>query len=348
MLSSPWGARRRWLARRAAAILMVTIALMSCGQSQPLTVPTEAAAPTGVMGGAGTPTHEATPPPTRAAARPATPAPASPPATSASPPAARIGAPVAATSRQGDLVIRLQLAKATFLAGEGGEAVASVRNAGTAPVSISGGCYSWAGVALLDEQGHQPPPWPWGQRFGLSCPGTSVAIAPGQEASTTVHFQVPPPDQAAHHRYTLQASVRAGGGSTWRDLRGAPLALAVTPPTPAQYLRATLVADRTGWRLTVTDQRGQAPPGPKWGVFEAWTPPGGYLTFQLLRDTPDGRWAGNWGGPVSSQMPITVRAWLAVPGYVTAAVTQTIPPAATPAASPLTSSDPCGAVMLAP
>ena len=105
-----------------------------------------------------------------------------------------------------------------------------------------------------------------------------------------------------------------------------PLAVTVTVPTPAQHLRAILLADRAGWRLTATDQAGQTPPTPNWGFIEAAAQH--TESFGQISESADGCWAGGWGDAFrdDADVPIKLRIWLAVPGYVLVAVAQDIPP----------------------
>jgi len=106
--------------------------------------------------------------------------------------------------------------------------------------------------------------------------------------------------------------------------RGSCLPLEVTPPGPVQQLQARLQADRDGWRLRVTDATGQAPPGPLWGELEAASP--NAATVRPLQDSADGTWSAAWDEHIrQGDGQIIVRAWVAAPGYVTAAVTQTVP-----------------------
>lgn len=97
-------------------------------------------------------------------------------------------------------------------------------------------------------------------------------------------------------------------------------------------------ADRAGWRLAVTDAQRRAPPTPRWGVVESSWQGCSHYTFQLLQDAPDAHWAGSYAGAFDrgSGAPITVRAWLAAPGYVTATATVIVPPVpgATPPPTP--------------
>jgi hypothetical protein len=86
---------------------------------------------------------------------------------------------------------------------------------------------------------------------------------------------------------------------------------------------AQLQADRNGWRLQVTDGAGDVPPGPLWGQLEAAS--SNAATARPLRDNADSIWSAAWDEHIrQGDGQIIVRAWVAAPGYVTAAVTQTV------------------------
>ena len=82
------------------------------------------------------------------------------------------------------------------------------------------------------------------------------------------------------------------------------------------------MVDQVGWRVRVTDAAGRVPAGPAWGKFEMASPNSyGYISLQ---QSVTGLWAGAWED--SGQSPSSqVRAWVAALGYVTAAITQTMP-----------------------
>ena len=244
-------------------------------------------------------------------------------------PAATPGTPTAAIGRQGDVVLELRVDKATFLAGEGGPGVVVARNVGTVPVLLLDGC-GWATILLLDEQGQfaGQPEW---STWAMSCPMTMRPLPPGAEARATVWFQVP--RDAAGRHYTLQAKTELGapsspGGSTStsQPFLTPPLQLTVAAPLPEHFLHATLEADRAGWRFVVADPLGRVPTAPHWMVIEAGIPGPSHRNW--LADAPDGCWAGGWGEMFRDrpELPIVARAWLATPGYVVAAATQTAAP----------------------
>ena len=231
--------------------------------------------------------------------------------------------PIVSTARHGDLSIRLSLPTATFLAGEAGRAAVAVRNDGPEAVGVAGSHrVRWVGLAVRDERGEAPPPWPWAG-FASALP-TLPTVAPGRELSAVHPFQVPPEDQAAGHTYALRAEVRvipltARGGPTnqWAVLQTEPLPLRVLPPPPDRRLRLDLAAGRAGWWLRATDARVHPPPGPLWGRLQASAHRLG--TGMPLPDSADGRWSRPWDDyMLASDGDIRVRAWVAAVGYVTA------------------------------
>jgi hypothetical protein len=227
--------------------------------------------------------------------------------------------------------LQARLPKDTYLAGEGGQAEVILHNDGPETVFICGGLTLF-GLALLDERGHGPAPWPWSP---MSLPMTSFPqkLDPGQVITETLNFQVPPVEQATGHTYVLWAVTRFsrpspdrpdGPDNLWLHLETGPIPLQVTPPGPAQQLMAQLQADRDGWRLQVTDGAGGVPSGPLWGQLEA-TSPNAAMGGLPLRDSADGTWSAAWDEHMrQGDGQIIVRAWVAAPGYVTAAVTQTV------------------------
>ena len=243
------------------------------------------------------------------------------------------GQPSIATTQRDGLSFQLRLPKDTYLAGEGGQAEAILRNEGPETVFVRGDGENLFLPVLLDEQGHEPVPWPWSPMVLPGIPYEPRRLEPGQVITDTLNFQVPPAEQAVGHTYVLWAETHFcrpapdslhGGDNLWLHLETGPISLQVTPPDSSQQLVAELEVDRDGWLLWVTDTAGRVPPGPLWGFHEI-------VSFDTaatgpLRDSAGGMWSGAWGERVSqSDSQISMRAWVAAPGYVTAAITQTVP-----------------------
>ena len=249
----------------------------------------------------------------------------------AGPPIIQTGQPAIAIAQRDGLSFEVRLPKDTYLAGEGGQAEITVRNDSTETVFFQN-----VDLVLLDERGHEPNPWPWSpmavlgryRGFGLG------KIAAGEELTTTLHFQIPPAEQAAGHVYTFWVETSfshalpgypEGWDNIWLRFETGPIPLQVTVPDVSQQLTAELQIDRTGWQLRVIDAAGQTPPGPWWGEIEA-TFPNGAMAGPLQEST-DGAWSGMWGDDriTQSDGPIIMRAWIAAPGYVTGAAIQAVP-----------------------
>jgi hypothetical protein len=238
--------------------------------------------------------------------------------------------PGISNARQGDLLLELRTDKTAFVAGEAGRSTVTARNLGNTPVRLGGSCGRVAYIEVLDGAGKPVmPPW---SALAMDCPFFERTIAPGEALSTTLWFAIPPADGTTTGPYTVQAQVAPdvtapGSATTQRSpLLTPPLAVTVTDPLPAQHLRATLLADRAGWRLTATDQDGRIPPTPNWGYIVTTAPH--TESWGQLDEADDGCWAGSWGDAFRDDAgsPIKVRIWLAVPGFVLAAITQDVPP----------------------
>jgi len=250
----------------------------------------------------------------------------------AGPATVQTGQPTSATTQRDGLSFQVRLPKDTYLDGEGGQAEVTLRNDGPETVFITGSGPHPFWPVLLDERGHEPDPWPWPPMI-LPGPPYLRELAPGQAVSETLTFQVPPAEQAAGHTYVLWVETRFshpqpdypdGPDNLWLHLETGPIPLQVTPPGPAQRLVADLQADRGGWRLRVTDANGQVPPGPLWGFQE--TASSHLASAGPLRDSPDAIWSAVWHEHEwDDEREICLRAWVAAPGYVTAAVTETVP-----------------------
>ncbi len=240
------------------------------------------------------------------------------------------GQPASVSVQRGGLTFELRLPKDTYLAGEGGQAEVRVTNNGAEAIFIRD-----ASSALLDAQGDEPQPWPWEaiQLLGIRGLGWGT-LTPGQTLTRTLKFQLPPLEQMVGKSYQLGAAL-----DFYRTSLASPQApdevylraetglipLHVIAPTAAQQLTASLEIDENSWRLHVVDADGRTPPGPLWGSIEAGYPDG--AMSGPLQDNTDGQWSGQWGRSFAmpGQAHIFVRAWIAAPGYVTAAVTQTLP-----------------------
>ena len=304
----------------------------------PAPTPTPPAPPTGiptpVPAGTATPVTPASAYATQDAARQATivaRATASPFPT-AGPVTVQTGQPASANTRRDGLSLRACLPKDTYLAGESGQVEITMSNDGLETVFVRGFGLHLFRPVLLDEQGHEPEVWPWSPMLMLGPPNVRE-LAPGQVISETLAFQIPPTEQATGHTYVLWAETRfsrpapdspQGPDNLWLHLETGAIPLQVIPPDPAQQLQAQLQADQDGWRLQVTDGAGRVPPGPLWGQLEAVSP--NSALAMPLRNSPDGTWSGGWDMHMrQGDGQIAVRAWVAVPGYVTTAVTQTVP-----------------------
>ncbi len=241
------------------------------------------------------------------------------------------GQPSLTTARRGGLSVEVRLSRGSYLAGEGGQAEVTLRNDGPELVFVTGGRDSLFTAVLLDEQGQEPDPWPWPP---VSMPGMPrlAELGPGQTLTETVIFQVPPFEASVAPSFTLWLETRfsraspanqAGPDNVWLRLEAGPIPVQLHAPTADQWLQATLNADHSGWNLRVTNAAGQVPVGPLSGALEAAT--FSSLHARPLRESAAGTWSATWDQDSYSEGQITVRAWVAAPGYVTAAVTQTVP-----------------------
>ncbi len=237
------------------------------------------------------------------------------------------------TARRDGLSFELALPKDTYAAAEGGQARVTFRNESAEVLFVQGDGRRVAPLALLDEQGHEPLPYPW---MEVTFPSIAIAerkLAPGEVFSETIDFQLPPSEQIGNHYFVLWAQTHvARAAPDWKDIPDnvwlrfevGPVPLRIVAPDVSQQLRAQLQADHHGWRLKVTDARGQVPNRPLWGMWEAETE--NSASKWALPDNARGEWvqadALEWMG---ANAQIAVRAWVAAPGYVTAVVTQTVP-----------------------
>jgi hypothetical protein len=254
------------------------------------------------------------------------------PVPTADPPTVESGQPSVAVTRRDGLAFELCLPKDTYLAGEGGRAEVTLSNEGSESFFIDGDCQHAFWLALLDERGQKPPAWPW-PAASFPCPPYLNLLAPGQILTATLEFQVPPPGLATSHSFVLWTETRfsrpvpdnpQGPDNLWLHLETGPIPLRLAVPGPEQELQAELRADRDGWSLHVTDAQAQRPAGALWGWLDAASSNGSEA--RPLADTPTGSWSASWDPYLAQNgAAVAVRAWVAAPGYVTAAVTATVP-----------------------
>jgi len=245
------------------------------------------------------------------------------------------GSPASATTRRGNLALELHLPGDAYLAGENGQALVTVRNDTGEPLFVVD-----MRLTAQDDGGQPLGLWPAGLQARDGWPGDRGPfdlmrlLAPGGSISQTVPFQLPPPDQATGHRYTVQASARYSRPDLQHpdrpdgvpaDIATAPIPLDLTAPRPEQYLRAAITADRQGYRITVSaaDGRPAALQGPAWGAIEATS--GGNSQAGPLPPSTAGTWSATWGdGLGQGGRPLHVAGWVAARGYIPAVISTTV------------------------
>jgi beta propeller repeat protein len=268
----------------------------------------------------------------------------------AGPPEIQTGPPASMKNARGALLMEVRLPGDSYLAGEGGQALVTLRNRGPDTLFVE----DYA-VSLRDEDGAAPPAWPWAAPARPGVP-TLYKLAAGEVVSGTRLFQVPPLEQVGRHHYSLWADARFsrqapdglngdGPDNLWLPFEMGAIPLKVTRPTAAQQLHARLAADRKGWRLSVTGPDGQPLPAavPVWGNFEAgWRNgsmggplsafadrPGGTQTGAPAGSgagAPVNTWSGSWDEDLLRDgTPLELRVWVAAQGYVTTGVSATVP-----------------------
>jgi hypothetical protein len=247
-------------------------------------------------------------------------------------PSVQGGQPAEARGKRGGLSLTVALASDQLLAGEAAQATLTLRNDGAEPLIIAGDGRQLGWLLLLDARGGEPEPWPWVE---ASRPGGPffAPLAPGTTLSTTLTLQTPSA-AAANEAYALWAATRFarivpdtdGPDNLWLHLEAGPLPLTLVPPRPDQQLTATLALDRSGYELEARGADGQPVPG-AWGAMEADFSVAGEFdafTSRPLR-SGSGAWADGWDAQFQAERAqIVARAWVAAPGYVTAALTQTL------------------------
>ncbi len=251
----------------------------------------------------------------------------------AGPPTVQTGQPSVVTVRRAGLSLEVRLPKSVYLAGEGGQAEVILRNDGGETVFVIGRGSQIAWPTLVDDQGIEPAPWPWLSWSMLRGVPRLVELSPGQLVTDSLTFQVPPEDEPLSHTYTLWVEAQfsrpapdqpQGPDNLWLRLEAGPIPLQVIAPAAGQQLQAELQANRYGWKLRVTDEKGRTPPGPFWGLLEATSIHGSHA--RSLADETDGAWSAELDPYLSQDgAQVAVRAWVAAPGYVTAVVTATVP-----------------------
>lgn len=236
------------------------------------------------------------------------------------------GQPVRAIARRDGLAFSIDLPKDNYLAGEGARAEITLRNDGVETLFIGVG-HDLAQLIVLDEQGHEPAPYPW---FSppRSGPPVMAELAPGAVITSTLNFHAPP---TSAHQYVLwawihfsRAAPENGNGpdNLWRHLESGPIPLVLSTPDPSQQLSAQLEADRRGWRVKVTDGRGCVPNAPMWGIMEAATY--NSISGSLLQENAQGEWSGTWSDYIQGNQTL-VRVWVSAPGYATAIASVAVP-----------------------
>ena len=243
---------------------------------------------------------------------------------SAQPANVQAGQPSSAITRRGGLSFEVRLPKDTYLMGEGGQAEITVRNDGAETIFIQ----APVRLALVDEQGQEPAPWPWAP---ASWPGRGRGyqpqLAPGQVFTQTLNFQTPLAEQATGHTYGLWAETSfsrvaldnpQNADGLWLRLEAGPIPLRLSRPDSMQRLVVSLECDLSGWKLQVRDASGRIPTGPLWGELEAFVANTAQAT--PLRDARDGAWSDAWADTRELQNvgQMAVRAWVSAPGHVTA------------------------------
>ncbi len=243
------------------------------------------------------------------------------------------GQPAVARVQRDGLSLELRLPKDTYLTGEGGLAQVTIRNDGPETLFVQAG-HEPAYVRVLDAQGDEPDNSWFNAILPIrSGPPYLGSLSPGESATTTLQFQVPPSGQPLDLSYTLWAEtmfcrtdpMRPGGpDNLWLRLESGPIHLHVLQPAASQFLQADWQPDRTGWQLKVMDANGQPLSEQAWGEIGTQTDNTG--TAGPLGSGQNGVWSGTWG---EEMMPAGAQAvtggWVAAPGYVTAVFTQTLP-----------------------
>lgn len=243
--------------------------------------------------------------------------------------AVQVGPPLAATARRAGLSLELQLAGDTYLAGENGRALVTLRN-------DSSGLLFAGNIRLQvqDEAGQpiEPFPLPVDRPEG-PFEGELLPLQPGETISRTLPFQMPSLDRAHGHTYTAQATGQLSRADIQHpdrsdnvpaDLETAPVQLRVTEPTAQQHLKAELQATRQGYTLHVTGADGKPVEGPLWGAINVYSGKGGMSG--ALQGSSSGVWTSGWAEYLTEGgTPLQIKMWVAARGYLPAIVEETVP-----------------------
>ncbi len=241
------------------------------------------------------------------------------------------GQPSIALARRDGLSMEVRLPKDAYLYGEGGQALVTLTNDGSEPIFLNYG-HDPAGLALMDEQGYQPDPWPFSFSMMRSGPPYLKELNPGESISDVLHFQVPPVEQNSTTTYALWAETRfcradplnpEGPDNLWMRLESGPIFLNIHPAEASQQLHAGWQVDRSGWRLTMTTADGAPLAVNAWGEFGAATE--NTMTAGLLGEGQNGVWSGGWSQDMVPEGAQAITSgWIAAEGYVTAVFSQTL------------------------
>lgn len=239
------------------------------------------------------------------------------------------GEPYVVSVRRGNLYYELSLAGDSYLAGENGQALITVRNNGKDTLFLEGNK-----LLLLDEQGNPPGHWPVGAWPSSGWPRASAPptlsrpLAPGSVGTETRHFQLPSAEESKGHTYSLSVSTGLSRPMPTHPDRSdrvsmpielGPIPLKVITPRPDQYLKAQWQADRKGYTLRVTDSVGKPVEG-AWSLLVTYFDGG--LSATPMRESSNGLWSDVW--PEQMGTPLRVEAWAGAPGYVAVEINETV------------------------
>jgi hypothetical protein len=248
------------------------------------------------------------------------------------------GWPAVATGERDGLTLTVRLPKDSYWAGEGGLAEVEIRNDGPETVFILGNGRDLASLALLDQLGQQPDPWPFSFASRLmGGPRYLQKLVPGGVLTKTIQFQIPPSahDSPSRNLYVWgetrfsRPANSEGPDNLWMRLEAGPVKLGVYLPDRAHHLSVDWQVDRNQWRLIVKDGNGQVPSGKIWGEI-------GIASSNTLGAGPlpnhhpaPGIWTSSWSEFGQPAIPPNAEeitgGWIAAEGYVTATFIRTLP-----------------------